>query len=152
MAEQFVNSIIGHGSLFRGDIEIDGLVRIDGDYIGNVKKAQRVLVGNQGRADATINADIVVIGGAFHGTIYAHERAVILSTALVVGMVNSPMILVEPGALLSCALCIGTNDEREPQDFTHYKIKKPQSKNVPRDNSIPLVKGTVKNKNLVKRS
>jgi cytoskeletal protein CcmA (bactofilin family) len=63
--EQYVNSLIGFGSRFKGDIEIDGLFRIDGDFSGSIKTEGKVLVGTHGRADCTVNARVVVIGGVF---------------------------------------------------------------------------------------
>lgn len=106
MEEHYVNSLIGQHSLFRGDVEVDGLVRIDGDYLGTVKRASRVLVGASGRADAVFHAKVVVIGGAFNGTIYASERIVVLAGAVALGSMYAPRILVEPGAILSCGLSI----------------------------------------------
>lgn len=106
MDEHFVNSLIGQHSLFRGDVEVDGLVRIDGDYIGTVRRASRVLLGSSGRADAVFHAKVVVIGGAFNGTIHASERIVVLAGAVALGSMYAPRILVEPGAILSCGLSI----------------------------------------------
>ncbi|TFG59737.1 MAG: polymer-forming cytoskeletal family protein, partial [Spirochaetales bacterium] len=59
----FINSIVGEGTRFRGELDLDGLLRIDGDYFGSIKTTGKVLVGKNGRAECTIRAGTVVIGG-----------------------------------------------------------------------------------------
>ena len=106
MEEQFVNSIVGHHSVFRGDIELDGLFRIDGDFSGSIKTNGKVLVGSSGRADCTVDARIVVIGGIFKGTVYASDRIVLLSTAVVIGSLFSPRLIAEEGVVLEGSVMI----------------------------------------------
>jgi cytoskeletal protein CcmA (bactofilin family) len=106
MEEQFVNSIVGHHSVFRGDIELDGLFRIDGDFSGSIKTNGKVLVGSSGRADCTAEARIVVIGGIFKGTIYAGDRVVLLSTAVVIGSIYAPRLIAEEGVILEGSVMI----------------------------------------------
>ena len=52
-----VNSIIGEGTKFRGDFELNGLLRIDGAFEGKIESEGKVLVGRHGSAVApTIRA------------------------------------------------------------------------------------------------
>ncbi len=129
MEEQFVNSIIGHHSVFRGDIELDGLFRIDGDFTGSIKTSGKVLLGNSGRADCTIDARIVVLGGIFKGTVYATDRVVLLSTAVVIGSIFSPRLIAEEGVILEGAVMVvgqghestHHNSESESSGFRLFK-------------------------------
>jgi cytoskeletal protein CcmA (bactofilin family) len=98
--EAFVNSLIGEGSFFRGDITINGLLRIDGDFSGSVKTAGKVFVGRSGRADCSISASSVVVGGIIRGVITASEKVVILSSAVVIGSISSPRLIAEEGVIL----------------------------------------------------
>ena len=99
-SEAFVNSLIGEGSFFRGDITIGGLLRIDGDFSGSVKTTGKVFVGRSGRADCSIRAASVVVGGIVHGAIQASEKVVILSSAVIVGSITSPRLIAEEGVIL----------------------------------------------------
>lgn len=110
--EQFVNSLIGFGSRFKGDIEIDGLFRVDGDFSGSIKTDGKVLIGNRGRADCTVNARVVVIGGVFRGTIYASEKILILASALVIGNLYTPRLVAEEGVLIQASLVITGKKEK----------------------------------------
>ena len=106
--DAFVNSLVGESSRFRGDLEINGLLRIDGDFVGNVKTNGKVFIGRNGRVDSSLSAASVVIGGIFKGTIEANEKVIVLASALVLGTIVSPRIIVEEGVVLDGYLSVGT--------------------------------------------
>ncbi len=89
-----VHSIISEGSRLKGDFEVKGLLRIDGDFSGSIKTSGKVLVSKNGRAECTINGNIVVIGGIVKGTIIAHNSVEILSSAVVIGTILSPRLII----------------------------------------------------------
>lgn len=95
-----INSIIGEGTRFKGDLDLSGLLRIDGDFEGNIRTDGRVLVGRAGRARCLIEADTVVIGGILKGDVKASSKVVLLSTSVVIGNIRSPQLIVEEGVLL----------------------------------------------------
>ena len=97
--QALINSIIGEGTTFRGDIELKGLLRIDGDFEGNIKTDGRVLVGKSGRVRYLIEANTVVVGGIVKGDIKAESKVVLLSTCIVIGNIKSPQIIVEEDVL-----------------------------------------------------
>jgi cytoskeletal protein CcmA (bactofilin family) len=106
----FINSIVGEGTKFTGDIELNGLLRIDGDFIGSIKTDGKVLIGKSGRAETAIKADTVVIGGVVKGDIVASEKVVILSTGMLIGNVSTPRLISEDGVILN-GFCMIVNQE-----------------------------------------
>lgn len=105
----FVNSIVGEGTKFNGDLDLNGLLRIDGDFTGSIKTAGKVLVGKNGRAMCTINANTVVVGGAVIGNIYSKEKVVIFSSGIIVGNIYTPRLIVEEGVILDGLCTINRN-------------------------------------------
>jgi cytoskeletal protein CcmA (bactofilin family) len=97
----FINSIIGEGAVFKGDVSLKGLFRIDGDFRGSIKNADKVLVGRNGRAQCSINAGTVVVGGVVKGDIHSSEKVVVLSTGMVIGNIFTPRLMVEDGVVLN---------------------------------------------------
>jgi cytoskeletal protein CcmA (bactofilin family) len=97
----YINSIIGEGTRFSGEFDLNGLLRIDGDFCGTVRTKGKVLVGKNGRAECTVYAGTVVIGGIVKGNIFAEEKVVILSTGIVLGNISSPRFIVEEGVILN---------------------------------------------------
>ncbi|RKX88524.1 MAG: polymer-forming cytoskeletal family protein [Spirochaetes bacterium] len=106
----FINSIVGDGTRFVGDLELNGLLRIDGDFIGNIKTDGKVLIGKNGRAECTIKADTVVIGGVVKGDIVSSGKVVILSTGMLIGNVSTPRLISEDGVILN-GLCLISNTD-----------------------------------------
>lgn len=107
----FINSIVGDGTKFVGDLELNGLLRIDGDFIGNIRTDGKVLIGKSGRAECTIIANTVVIGGVVKGDIVSKEKVVILSTGMLIGNVSTPRLISEDGVILNGVCMIANPDE-----------------------------------------
>lgn len=104
--ENYINSIVGEGTHFRGHLQLSGLLRIDGDFSGSIATTGKVLVGKNGRADCTIEADTVVIGGILRGAIYASQKVIVLSSALILGNIHAPRLIAEEGVLMDGVLAI----------------------------------------------
>lgn len=111
----YINSIIGEGTRFSGEFDLNGLLRIDGDFCGTVRTKGKVLVGKNGRAECTVYAGTVVVGGIVKGNIFAEEKVVILSTGIVLGNISSPRFIVEEGVLLNGTCKIVQDRRSSPQ-------------------------------------
>lgn len=98
--DSFVNSIVGEGTRFRGDIELDGLLRIDGDFSGTIRSAGKVLVGKNGRAECTIHAGTIVVGGIVKGDLYSTEKVIVLSSGMIIGNIYAPRLIAEEGVVI----------------------------------------------------
>ncbi|AFG38001.1 bactofilin family protein [Spirochaeta africana] len=98
--ELVINSLVGTGSFFRGDINTRGLLRIDGDYAGSIKTTGKILIGMNGRAECEVQAATVVIGGAVRGVIEASQKVILLSSAVVIGDIYAPRLVAEEGVLI----------------------------------------------------
>lgn len=93
-----VNTIIGEGTLFRGEFNINGLIRIDGGFEGIIRTDKPILVGATGKVKGDIYAKSAIIGGTVIGNIYAIEKVLLLSTAKVKGDIEASSITIEEGA------------------------------------------------------
>lgn len=95
-----VNTIIGANTVFRGNFVVEGPLRIDGNYEGDVKSMDMIIVGSSGKVKGNIYGEIVVIGGGVKGNIFAIKEIILLSTAKVIGNLTSQKILIDEGARL----------------------------------------------------
>ncbi|MBI4978226.1 MAG: polymer-forming cytoskeletal protein [Spirochaetes bacterium] len=121
-----INSIIGEGTKLRGEFELKGLLRIDGEFIGKIDdKGGRVLVGVNGKAVAGptvdpatpfIIAEIIIIGGKVKGHVKAMKRLVLLDTAELIGDIETPRIVADEGAFYEGKCTVtkqpGTEDDK----------------------------------------
>lgn len=105
----FVNSIVGEGTKLNGELDLNGLLRIDGDFTGTIKTNGKVLIGKNGRAKCTITASTVVVGGALRGNIYSSEKVIILSSGIMLGNIFTPRLIVEEGVIFDGNCTIKSN-------------------------------------------
>lgn len=85
-----INSIIGKGSSIKGNLKINGFIRIDGDLDGDLETSGNVIVGENARIRGDIIAKSVsVIGGIVYGNIIAPESVKLLSTSVVIGDIQT---------------------------------------------------------------
>ncbi len=112
----FINSLIGEGTVFKGELSLNGLLRVDGDFSGTVKTDGKVLIGKTGRAEAVIDAGTIVIGGVLKGNITATEKVIILSTGMLIGNVSTPRFIVEDGVIFDGNCKILQNDNSDHAD------------------------------------
>ena len=96
-----LNSIIGEGTRFRGEFDLNGLLRIDGDFSGTIRTKGKILIGLNGRAECNIYAETIVVGGIVRGNIFSTDKVVILSTGMMIGDIAAPRLIVEEGVILN---------------------------------------------------
>lgn len=87
-----VNTLLGPDSSFRGDLVVDGFIRIDGDVRGSIRASGKIVVSERSRCDASLVARSAVIGGVVRGDVCVSERLTILDGGVIVGNVFAPRL------------------------------------------------------------
>lgn len=100
-------SIIAAGMTVRGDIESDGIVKVEGAVDGNVHAMHQVLVARGGIVHGDIDAREAIVGGMVNGSIRAAERVEVQSGATVVGDITTRRIAVAEGGTLNGQIRMG---------------------------------------------
>jgi cytoskeletal protein CcmA (bactofilin family) len=107
---------VGPTASIKGDLECDGIVKIDGIYQGSIKTVSNVIITEKGRVDAHIEAENVSVSGQAKGSIVAKGRLEILSTGKVWADVTVTSFLLDDGGKLHGGLkMFGTGPE--PRSF-----------------------------------
>ena len=94
-----IETIIGPNAHFRGDIQSDGGMRIDGICEGTLDIAGNLVIGEAAKIIADIKANNISISGAVKGNINGN-RVEILKTGRVWGDLVISSLLLEEGAYL----------------------------------------------------
>ena len=90
---------------FKGEVSFKSMLRIDGNFCGNVNSSDGTLIISAGAqvTQAVINVAVAKINGTVEGDINASKEVVLGRTASVTGIVSSPAFVVEEGALFNGA-------------------------------------------------
>ena len=98
-------TLLAKGVHLKGEIRVEGTVRIDGRLEGEIHTKGQVIVGEDGLVQGTVEAGTVVSSGRIKATVRAVERVQLLKTAIVIGDIHTPVLMMEEGAKLQ-----GTTD------------------------------------------
>lgn len=101
-----VSGWLGLGATWRGDLDFHGRVRIDGTLIGSVRSNDLLDVGAAGRIEGDVRVAQALVGGVIEGTLHATERATLLETAVVRGVIVTPWLDVRAGAQIEAEVSV----------------------------------------------
>ncbi|MBR7023580.1 MAG: polymer-forming cytoskeletal protein [Bacteroidales bacterium] len=96
--ESSARNLIGNGTVFKGDIESNGDIRIDGRLIGSVKSNGKISVGQTGIIEGDLTCKQAEISGVVKGNINTEELTALKSTSKVEVDLNTKQLLIEVGA------------------------------------------------------
>lgn len=91
---------VGDVSTFSGEVSFKSMLRIDGNFSGNVSSPDGTLIVSAGAklTEANINVAVAKINGTVEGDIHVSKELVLGRTASVTGRVLAPALIVEEGA------------------------------------------------------
>jgi cytoskeletal protein CcmA (bactofilin family) len=96
--DQIPFSIIASDMTVTGDLETEGVVRIEGRVKGTVRVGSQILVSDGAVIDGDLHTQEAVVAGQVSGAIHARERVELQATALVTGDILTPRISIVEGA------------------------------------------------------
>jgi cytoskeletal protein CcmA (bactofilin family) len=99
--DQIPFSIIASDMTVVGDLETEGVVRIEGRIRGAVRVGQQVLVAAGAVIEGDLHTQEAVIAGQVSGAIYAKDRVELQASAVVAGDILTPRIAIVEGARVS---------------------------------------------------
>ena len=106
-----VNSLLGNGSVFKGDIKVTGIIKLAGDFSGTIESTGEVFISESARVESSIKARSVVIGGMVKGDITATDKVTVLSTGIVMGSISTSRLIAEDGVVLDGVCRVSLNKE-----------------------------------------
>lgn len=91
-------TFLGKGVEFKGVVNFDGTVRIDGKLEGEIHTTGTLIVGELAVVKGIISAGTLITSGKINGTVTATERIQILKQGVLIGDIRTPTIAIEDGA------------------------------------------------------
>ena len=104
-----VHSIIGEGTIFEGNISVQGSLRIDGIFKGTIK-CDAFYVGRSAEVTAEVEANRSVIGGKIHGNLVSPMSAEIEETAEIIGDVRTESLTIAEKAVVHGFIDMGKSE------------------------------------------
>ena len=98
-----------------GDVLFSEALYVEGKIIGKlISESGSLIIEQTGDVQSDIDVGICIIRGTVRGNVTCKSRAEIYKTGRVEGNINSPVLLVEEGALLTGAVNMSTKATEQP--------------------------------------
>ena len=119
-------TFLGKGSQFKGIVTFEGTIRIDGRLEGEIHTKGTLVVGEHAVIEGDVSADVVISGGRVTGNIIAKAKVQLLSTAIVLGTIKTPLLSVEEGVrFMGSCEAVGRGEVRT-LDEARETVQQPQ--------------------------
>lgn len=92
---------IGVGVVLEGKLSSNGNINVDGSINGDITANGNVTVGETGEITGEIRAEVISVGGKVKGTLYAKEKTILESKAVLVGDIITKILVIEAGAIFN---------------------------------------------------
>ena len=94
-----LNGFLDRGSTFRGELEFEDTMRVDGRFIGKITSKNELIVGDGANIEGEIHVGSVAISGTVRGKIKAAGRIEIHRNGRVYADLATPALIIEEGAI-----------------------------------------------------
>lgn len=94
------NAFLGVGTEYRGKLDFVGTVRIDGRFEGEISTDGDLILGRKAVVTGSVSVGRLTSCGHIMGDVVVKERAVLESTSVINGSLNTPSLVVEKGAII----------------------------------------------------
>jgi cytoskeletal protein CcmA (bactofilin family) len=101
-----LNGFLDRGSSFKGELEFEDTMRIDGRFNGRIHSKNELIVGESAHIEGDIHVGRIAISGTVVGKIVADQRVEIHRNGKVYSDVETPALVIEEGAIFqgNCAM------------------------------------------------
>ncbi|HRK06340.1 MAG TPA: polymer-forming cytoskeletal protein [Pseudobdellovibrionaceae bacterium] len=97
LADTRVTGLLDRGARFEGKLTFEGVVRIGGEFYGEIFTQDTLVIHPGARVFADVEADVVVISGHFEGNMSARRRVIMHPPASFKGSVTTPSLRIDEG-------------------------------------------------------
>jgi cytoskeletal protein CcmA (bactofilin family) len=114
-------TFLAKGVDFKGVVNFDGTIRIDGRVEGEVHTTGTLIVGEQATVKGMISVGTLMTSGKINGTVTATAKIHIQKHGVLIGDIRTPNISIEEGGHLHGMCDMGAHKwvDEEPAAYTH---------------------------------
>ncbi|MCY6485318.1 polymer-forming cytoskeletal protein [Clostridium aestuarii] len=122
-----IDTTIGVETSMEGNINSNGIIKVEGRYTGNILAKTDVIIGETGFVKGDIKASNTSISGTVEGNIRCSELLEILPTGKLVGDIEVNSIAISEGAIFRGKSTMLREQEEENEIIDETKIDETQT-------------------------
>ena len=93
-----INTLVGDGSKFEGNIYVNGALKLDGEMVGDIISISDIIVGESAYITGNITCNNILVSGSVTGNISAVGQLSLSSTAMSKGELKAGSLIIDEGA------------------------------------------------------
>ena len=107
-----LNGFLDRGASFKGEMEFEDTMRIDGRFNGKIVSKNELIVGESAHIEGDLHVGRVAISGTVIGKIIAEQRVEIHRNGKVYSDIETPALVIEEGAIFQGNCVMGDRDRK----------------------------------------
>src|SRR5688572_7952410 len=107
-----LNGFLDRGAVFKGEMEFEDTMRIDGKFNGRINSKNELIVGESAHIEGDIHVGRIAISGTVVGKIVATQRVEIHRNGKVYSDIDTPALVIEEGAIFQGNCTMGDRDRK----------------------------------------
>jgi cytoskeletal protein CcmA (bactofilin family) len=107
-----LNGFLDRGASFKGEMEFEDTMRIDGKFNGKIMSKNELIVGESAHIEGDVHVGRIAISGTVMGKIVATQRVEIHRTGKVYSDIDTPALVIEEGAIFQGSCSMGERDRK----------------------------------------
>ena len=107
-----LNGFLDHGASFKGEMEFEDTMRIDGKFNGKIMSKNELIVGESAHIEGDLHVGRIAISGTVIGKIVAEQRVEIHRNGKVFSDIETPALVIEEGAIFQGNCLMGDRDRK----------------------------------------
>jgi cytoskeletal protein CcmA (bactofilin family) len=115
-----LNGFLDSGASFKGELEFEDTMRIDGRFNGKIVSKNELIVGESATIEGDVHVGRIAISGTVIGKIFASQRVEIHRNGKVYSDVDTPALIIEEGAIFQGNCTMG---DRKGASVTNIAAK-----------------------------
>ncbi len=115
-----LNGFLDRGATFKGELEFEDTMRIDGKFNGKIVSKNELIVGESAHIEGDIHVGRITINGTVVGKILADQRVEIHRNGKVYSDIDTPALIIEDGAIFQGNCVMG---DRKGASVTNIAAK-----------------------------
>lgn len=121
-------SFLGKGTYIDGKFQVEGNVRMDGNFKGEIQGNADLIIGEGAYVEANVQVRNLTIMGELHGIVHCVEKLEIHNTGKVVGEIKAGKLIIEENAIFEGTSAMNKKEEKTPNAETKATPKTPEAK------------------------
>jgi cytoskeletal protein CcmA (bactofilin family) len=116
-----IKAYLGSDALFKGTLNFEGTVRIDGMFEGQIDTNDTLVIGETGDVKADLKVGTLVCKGQLNGEVVASKKIEMHPASKIKGNIQTPALSIELGAVLDGNLNMTGGDSKKVVNLVQEK-------------------------------